>query len=172
VSPPGWNLKLRWKRPQSETFDSRSVFVQSQNALSHPLSNRSGKCELLRMTAWNYAFHSLWQARRQDLAAGLSWFYLAIINIQLEKTQISAKTPGHWRNRNVVKSMPRGSKTKRGQKPEGGVTFFKFNIGCMQQQGGQTWNGGTDFKWGAGHHCPPAGDDPVLRTWLFWRLEF
>jgi len=20
--------------------------------------------------------------------------------------------------------------------------------------------GGTDFKWGAGHHCSPAGDDP------------
>jgi len=31
---------------------------------------------------------------------------LAIINIQLEKTQISARTPGHWSNRKVVKSMP------------------------------------------------------------------
>jgi len=30
---------------------------------------------------------------------------LAIINIQLEKTQISARTPGHWRNRKVVESM-------------------------------------------------------------------
>jgi len=29
---------------------------------------------------------------------------VAIINIQLEKTQISARTPGHWRNRKVVES--------------------------------------------------------------------
>jgi len=39
----------------------------------------------------------------------LSWFYLAIIDIQLEKTQISARTPGHWRNRKVVESMPLNS---------------------------------------------------------------
>jgi len=31
---------------------------------------------------------------------------LAIINIQLEKTQIGARTPGHWRNRKVVESIP------------------------------------------------------------------
>jgi len=36
-------------------------------------------------------------------------FYLAIINIQLEKTQISARMPGHWRNRKVVESMPLSS---------------------------------------------------------------
>jgi len=34
---------------------------------------------------------------------------LAIINSQLEKTQISAGTPGHWRNRKVVESMPLSS---------------------------------------------------------------
>jgi len=34
---------------------------------------------------------------------------LAIINIQLEKTQISSRTPGHWRNRKVVESMPLSS---------------------------------------------------------------
>ena len=39
----------------------------------------------------------------------LSWFYLAVINIQLEKTQISARTPGHWRNGKVVQSMPLSS---------------------------------------------------------------
>jgi len=40
----------------------------------------------------------------------LSWFYLAIINIQLEKAQNSARTPeGHWRNREVVESMPLNS---------------------------------------------------------------
>ena len=31
----------------------------------------------------------------------------------------------------------------------------------MQQPGGQTWNGGTQIaNRGAGHHWPPAGDDP------------
>jgi len=35
---------------------------------------------------------------------------LAVINIQLEKTQISARTPaGHWRIRKVIKSMPLNS---------------------------------------------------------------
>jgi len=33
-----------------------------------------------------------------------------------------------------------------GQKPEGGATFLKYSIGCMQQPVGPTWNGGTDFK--------------------------
>jgi len=27
-----------------------------------------------------------------------------------------------------------------------GATFFKYNIGCMQQPGGQTWNGGHRFQ--------------------------
>ena len=35
----------------------------------------------------------------------LSSFYLAIINIQLEIIEISARTPWHWRNRKVVESM-------------------------------------------------------------------
>ena len=40
-----------------------------------------------------------------------------------------------------------GAKTKkRGQKPEGGATFLKYSIGCMQQPGGQTWNGGTPIS--------------------------
>ena len=43
------------------------------------------------------------------LRVELSWFYLAIIDIQLEKTQMSARTPGHWRNRKVVESMPLSS---------------------------------------------------------------
>jgi len=61
----------------------------------------------------------MYQARRQDLAAG-------------------------------------GQKPKKkGQKPDEGATFLKYSIGCMQQPGGPNvkW-GGTDFKWGAGHHCP------------------
>jgi len=36
---------------------------------------------------------------------------LAIINIQQEKTQLSARTPGHWRNRKVVELMPLTHKT-------------------------------------------------------------
>jgi len=34
---------------------------------------------------------------------------LAIINIQQEKAQISARTPGHWRNRKAIVSMPLNS---------------------------------------------------------------
>ena len=51
---------------------------------------------------------AIYLTNAQGNTAQLSWvdFYLAIINIQLEKTQISARTPGHWRNRKVVKSMP------------------------------------------------------------------
>jgi len=26
--------------------------------------------------------------------------------------------------------------------------------------------GGTDFKWGAGHHWPPAGDDPDCDAYM------
>ena len=47
--------------------------------------------------------------RQRASVVELSWFYLAIINIQLEKTQISARTPGHWSNRKVVESMPLSS---------------------------------------------------------------
>ena len=46
--------------------------------------------------------------------AELSWFCLAIINIQLEKTQSSARTPGRWRNRKVVESMSLTFKNFRG----------------------------------------------------------
>jgi len=62
-----------------------------------------------------------------------------------------------------------GQKTNGGAKNQkGGGTFFKYCIGCMQQPGGQTWNGGsTDFKWGAGHHCPPRWRWPwILPIWL------
>ena len=43
----------------------------------------------------------------------MSWFYLAIVNIQQEKTQISARTPEHWRNRKVIESMPLFNRWKR-----------------------------------------------------------
>jgi len=35
---------------------------------------------------------------------------LEIINIQQEKTQISSRTPGHWRNRKAIETMPLNSK--------------------------------------------------------------
>jgi len=37
-----------------------------------------------------------------------------------------------------------------------GAKFLKYSIECMQQPGGQTWNGGT------GTTAPPAGDGPDL----------
>jgi len=39
-----------------------------------------------------------------------------------------------------------------GLKPERGATFLKYCAGCMQQSGGQPWNGGAPL--------PPAGDGP------------
>jgi len=44
---------------------------------------------------------------------------------------------------------------KEGPKTSRGGTFFKYCIGCMQQPGVQTWNGGAQTSnGGAGHHCP------------------
>jgi len=57
----------------------------------------------------------------------------------------------------------RGEKSRRrGQKAEGGGTFLKHSIGCMQQPVDQTWNRGAPISnGGGGHHCPPpAGDEP------------
>jgi len=52
-----------------------------------------------------------------------------------------------------------------GPKQEGGATFLKCCIGCMEQPGGQTLNEGAQISnGGAVHHWPPAGDDPVLHA--------
>ena len=58
-----------------------------------------------------------------------------------------------------------GLSSRGGQKPEGGATFLKYCIGCMQEPRGQTWNGGHRFEMGGpGATGPPAGDDPVFMT--------
>jgi len=46
-----------------------------------------------------------------------------------------------------------------------GGHIFKIQYWIYAANGGPNvkW-GGTDFKWGAGHHCPPAGDDPASDT--------
>jgi len=61
-----------------------------------------------------------------------------------------------------------GPKTRRrGQKPKEGATFLKYCIGCMQQPGGQTWNGGHRFQMGGtGTTGHPAGDDPASKCQL------
>jgi len=46
--------------------------------------------------------------------------------------------------------------TAGGDKNHKKGTFFKYSIGCMQQPGGQTWNGVTAFNL-----PPPAGDGPA-----------
>ena len=60
-----------------------------------------------------------------------------------------------------------------GQKPDGGAKnrrgghIFKIQYWMYAATGGTNvkW-GSTDFKWGGGHHWPPAGDDPVwLNIW-------
>jgi len=50
-----------------------------------------------------------------------------------------------------------------GVKNHKGTTSFKYNIGCTQQPGCQTWNGCTDFKWGT-HTTTglPSGEGPAL----------
>jgi len=60
-----------------------------------------------------------------------------------------------------------------GQKPEGGAKnqkrghIFKILYWMYAATRGENvkW-GGTDFKWGCGHHWPPAGDDPGSGTFL------
>ena len=44
---------------------------------------------------------------------------------------------------------------KEGPKTRRGGTFLKYSIGCMQQPGDQTWNGGAPISnGGAGHYWP------------------
>jgi len=60
-----------------------------------------------------------------------------------------------------------GFSTREGQKPDGGAkkqqggTFLKYSIGCMQQPGGQMWNGGNRFQMGG-----PGTTGPPLATAL------
>ena len=48
-----------------------------------------------------------------------------------------------------------------GAKNQKGGHIFKIQYWMYEETGGPNvkW-GGTDFKWGAGHHWPPAGDGP------------
>ena len=70
----------------------------------------------------------------------------------------------HTHDRPVARMYQQGGpKTRRrGQKPEGGATFSKYSIGCMQQPVGQTWNEGHRFQMGGpGTTAPPADDAPT-----------
>ena len=49
---------------------------------------------------------------------------------------------------------------KEGPKTSRGGTFFKYCIGCMQQPGVQTWNGGAQTSNGGPGTTAPAGDGP------------
>jgi len=48
---------------------------------------------------------------------------------------------------------------QEGQKTKGG-TFLNAILDVCSNRKAKHEMGGTYFKWGAGHHCPPAGDDP------------
>ena len=52
-----------------------------------------------------------------------------------------------------------------GPKTRSGGHIFKIQYWMYAVTGGPNvkW-GGTDFKWGAGHHWPPAGDGPAWNT--------
>jgi len=57
----------------------------------------------------------------------------------------------------------RGAKNQKERpKTRRGATILKYSIGCMQQPGSQTWNGGHRFQMGGpGAAGPLAGDDPA-----------
>ena len=55
------------------------------------------------------------------------------------------------------------------QKPQGGATFLKYNIGCMQQSGSQTWNG-VALKSNGGGRAPWA--TPLATTLPAPRLNY
>ena len=69
----------------------------------------------------------------------------------------------------------RGAKNqKEGPKTRRGATFLKYCIGCMQQPGGQTRNGGAHISNEGGHHWPPRWRRPCMlqkkRTGV-WRVS-
>ena len=67
----------------------------------------------------------------------------------------------------VIESDPSpGFSSRRGPKIRRGGTFFKYCIGCMQQPGSQTWNGGHRFQMEG-----PGTTDPPLATALDWTLQ-
>jgi len=64
-------------------------------------------------------------------------------------------------------SSREGKNQMEGQKNRKGGHIFKIQYWMYAATGGPNvkW-GSTDFKWGGGHHWPPAGDDPVwLNIW-------
>ena len=95
---------------EKQYSSTRNSYVPGVNSTTEfgvlKCSTRCGR----PLAIWTDCFQS-GPCQRGPTARVGSWidFYLAIINIQLEKTQISVRTPGHWRNRKVVESMPLNS---------------------------------------------------------------
>jgi len=51
-----------------------------------------------------------------------------------------------------------------GQKLHEGATFLNTILDACSNQWAKHERGSTNFKWGAGHHWPPAGDGPAATT--------
>jgi len=57
-----------------------------------------------------------------------------------------------------------GSKNqKEGRKTRRGAHFKNTVLDVCSNQGAKREMEGTDFKWGTGHHCPPASDGPAYK---------
>jgi len=71
-----------------------------------------------------------------------------------------------------------GFSSRRGQKPEGGAKNQKGThlqntvLDVSSNQGAKRERRGTDFKWGARHHWPPAGDGLLRDARQYFTLEF
>jgi len=50
-----------------------------------------------------------------------------------------------------------GFRSRWGQKPKSGPQFLNTILDVCSNRESKHETGGTDFKWGAGHHWPPAG---------------
>ena len=75
---------------------------------------------------------------------------------------ISLATAPNIEIRPVAKISQQG-----GQKPQKGVTCFKYNIRCMQHPVGQTCSGGHIFPMGSGRHWFPRWWQP----WSKWAKD-
>jgi len=57
-------------------------------------------------------------------------------------------------------SQKGGEKPQGGQKPQGGIFLTTILDVCSNRVTKREMRG-TYFKWGAGHHWPPAGEGPA-----------
>ena len=61
-----------------------------------------------------------------------------------------------------------GAKTRRrSQNQKGGPHIKNTVLGVCSNREAKPEMGRTDFKWGGGHHCPPASDCPACSDYIW-----